>query len=172
MRRTLKVILLLFFLASIGLLTFKVLSALKEKGMVQNRIANLPEFHFKTLDNESFTNSQLSKGIKKILMHFNSECNICQNEAVKFREHATELGNVEVLYISSESPDKIKEFGKRYGLVDMENVTMLVDGEGFYQTWVKSTQVPYMLVYDGDSDLIFQHKGLVDFERLLKSIRK
>lgn len=171
MRKKIRITLLILFLIILGSLIYKFSNTLKNKETVGEVISKLPNFEFRTLDNFSFSNDDLKIETKKILVYFNSECDSCQNEASKFAHNLNQMADCEILYISSETPDKILKFAKKYKLSNFKNIIFLHDIENTFPKWVNTSSVPYILAYDNKDNLLYQKKGVGNISELIKSLK-
>lgn len=160
----------MFFFMLTGFLLFKIHETFDKKEKTLEQLVEMPTFTMKTLENNFFADHNMKKGVKTIMIHFNSECDICQNEALKFKENIALLQEYQIFYISAESPDKIERFSIDFGLNRFKNITFLFDENKVFYRWVKSSQVPYILAYNANNHLIYKHKGLTNFDELLNAL--
>ncbi|WP_350284260.1 redoxin domain-containing protein [uncultured Croceitalea sp.] len=170
MKNKIKVLLLVLFLVIMATLVFKVYDTINTKTNTQ--LGRLTEFAMRTMNNRTFSRLDLETDRKKIFVHFNSQCDICQNEALKFRENQSDLKMFQILFVSTEQPDMIVQFASDYELLKVENITFLYDQDKEFEKWTNSSRVPYILVYDEHDVLIYKHKGITDFAELLKVLER
>ncbi|MEM6517330.1 MAG: redoxin domain-containing protein [Bacteroidota bacterium] len=170
MHLKIKMLLITIFILGGSFFGYQFYKSVSRKQNSQQQIATLLDFKFETLKGKSFSKKDLSKNKKKLFIHFNSDCDICQNEALKFSEKIQDLKEYQILYISYESPKNIDSFSRKFGLDQISNITFLRDVNTVFYSWVESHQVPYILAYDENDKLVYQHKGMTIFSKLIESL--
>jgi hypothetical protein len=157
---------LLAIASIIGILTFllfSLLSEVKEKETVTNRIKTIPTFTAKTLDNIEFSKDNLMPDTPSAFLYFNSECDFCKHEAKSIRNS---------IFVSSEPLEKIRAFSKNQGLYNKSNIVFLQDATGNFSQQFNAMSVPYTLAYDKNQKLIKTHRGQLSAKGILKIFDK
>lgn len=153
-----------------GVLLFVTVRSINEKNRITDNISKLQDFSFETIENSIFDNLRMDKIRPKVFIHFNSECDACQNEALKISNNLESFKDYQILYISNETPNKLIKFAKNYHLYNIENIIFLHDSENTFPKWVNSSSVPYILAYDNMGNLRYKNKGMANISELIKSL--
>lgn len=154
-------------LGLLGYFGYGMFIKIQQKKEVAARIERVPDFSFKTLAGKDFTNTQLA-GATTIFLYFNSECEYCQEEAKEIKKSLSKFKNVQLIFVSNETLEKIKFFSEHYKLSQYDNICFLHDSRNDFTLLFGAATIPYSLVYDGDQVLIATFKGFVKVENLLK----
>lgn len=117
MKKTFKIIIPILVLSLLGYLVYNVISKMQYKSEVAKTLQTIPEFSFKTLENEEFTNTDLKPNTATVFIYFNSECDFCQHEAKNISENIDQFKNIQFLFVSTEDIGTIKTFAKTYNLI-------------------------------------------------------
>ena len=158
MRKKIKIIIIVLILGVFGVLIFSMLSKVKEKSTIEARIKTIPTFTLKTLQEANFKKHHLKPGKTIVFLYFNSECDFCQYEAESISNHIDEFNEIQLVFISIEPIEKIKEFSEKYNLHKrykhhcFYRMLMVVFSEQF-----NVTTIPYALAYDKHQNLIKVH---------------
>jgi len=151
----------------IGYLGYNISAKINHKKEVAKRIQVIPEFSFKTLRGEKFSQKDLNSTLPKLFIYFNSECEYCQGEAQQIHRNLEKLKNIQVVFISFESAKEIETFAEKYNLINIENIIFLEDGKlEFYEIFDANT-IPFMLLYSKDNQLIQKFKGAIKIEKII-----
>lgn len=169
MKRKISVIVLAVVAISvISYLGYGIIAKSREKTEIALQLQKIPDFEFQHLDSKSFTNAKLDNDLNTIFIYFNSECDYCQHEAQSIRENLDAFKEVQFLFVSSESLEKIKEFSKTYSLHQQPNIYFLHDYLDDFSTRFDANSIPYLLIYDNNQQLVKRHKGQLNAKGILK----
>jgi len=106
-----------------------------------------------------------------VLVFFNSECILCQNEALEISRNLPLLSNTTILLISSEPIDTIKAFAELYGLRNQPSVTFAkINSKDVFGTF-GSVSIPHIFIYGKDRKLIKEFKGETKVEAILQYLK-
>jgi len=170
MRKKIKIIIIVLILGVFGVLIFSMLSKVKEKSTIEARIKTIPTFTLKTLQEANFKKHHLKPGKTIVFLYFNSECDFCQYEAESISNHIDEFNEIQLVFISIEPIEKIKEFSEKYNLHKHINIIFLQDVDGSFSEKFNVTSIP--LAYDKHQNLIKTHKGQLNAKGILKIFDK
>jgi peroxiredoxin len=170
MRKYLKIIIALVLISVIGYLGYSIGNKLNHKKEVAERIKTIPEFSFKTLNGEPFTQKELNTALFKLFMYFNSECEFCQGEAKQIQKHIPQLQHVQVIMVSHEPSNGIKIFAEKYHLANHKNIIFLEDEKLQFSELFDAKSIPFMVLYSKDNQLIQKFKGATKIEKIISHL--
>lgn len=161
-------VLLLFIGLCLAYLTY---SKFTRKYESKNSLENLSVGHFKKLNNQPFELSLIKNDAPLILLYFNSECDFCQKEIKDIKENINELKNTELLMVSSETPEAIKNFQSDFQLNDSNIHFAMVDEQDVFDAF-GSVSVPALFIYDSEGKLVKSFKGKTKISVVLEVLKK
>lgn len=170
MKRFVKISIGIIILTLLGFMVCKVIAKIKYKKEVATHISSIPQFAYKDINGEAFTNQNLKAVAPIIFMYFNSECDFCQHEAQMVKENLYKLEKVQIVFISYEPKEKINNFAQKYKLKDKPNITFLQDEKMDFNKTFDVTSLPCIVLYDENYKLIEKIKGQVKIEYILKKL--
>ncbi len=170
MKKFLKPIIVVVFISILVFLGYSITKKINYKAEVAERIKTIPKFLFYTLDNEVFTNENLSNNGYKLFVYFNSECDYCQSEAKQIKDNLSNFVNTQIIFVSFEPINDIKIFAEKYQLLENENVIFLNDKNSEFSELFDANKIPFILLYSKENQLIKKYKGAVKIENILKQI--
>lgn len=124
------------------------------------------------MDGKKFSEKHLAENKAVIFIYFNSTCHYCQNEAEEIKKHQQALKNVQLVFVSEESPDAIRKFAEQYKLTGYDNIHFLVDEHGDFAKTFDASSIPYLLIYNKKQELVKKIKGQTKVAVLLKVLQK
>ncbi|MFT3949066.1 MAG: TlpA disulfide reductase family protein [Agriterribacter sp.] len=170
MKMIFKTGILLLILSALLILSYKVITTVQQKKIVSNAIQTLPDFTVADLNGLPFSNSNLEKNTPVIFIYFNSTCDFCQHEAESIRENIQLFDKMRLLFLSSESPELIRNFARTYGFAEYENVTFLTDANSKLALKFGISTIPSTLVYGKDLKLVRSYNGQVKAGTIIKEL--
>jgi len=170
MKKTIKRVLVLLIILVLGFFIFIIISKTKQKREIASTIQTIPNFSFTKLNNDTFSNENLNENIPTLFINFNSECDYCQIEAQSIKDNVSKLKNIQILFISSEPIEKIKNFGNTYKLMEHKNIILLFDKNDVFSTLFDTNTIPTSLIYNKNQHLIKKHKGQLKAKNIIKEI--
>ncbi|MEW4924281.1 redoxin domain-containing protein [Algibacter sp. 2305UL17-15] len=172
MRKTIKISVLILVLGLTSYLVYGVITKMKYKSDVENTLQTIPNFNFKTLENENFSNADLPSDTPTVFIYFNTECDYCQHEAQSINASLDEFKDVQLLFVSTEEAKIIETFAKKYNLLNTQNIIFLNDTTHSFSRRFDATSIPYVLIYNSKQELIKKHKGQLKAETIINLIKK
>lgn len=170
MKNILKIVISVLAIGLLGYFGYGIYAKIQQKNDIAERIEQIPDFSFQTLRGQEFGQGDIMNKTSKIFIYFNSECDFCQEEAKEIEKSLIGFKDVELFFISSETPKKIKIFSDNYNLSDYDNTYFLHDPRGDFARLFGASTVPYSLVYNEKNKLITTFNGFVKAENLLKAL--
>ena len=168
MKRTLKIILPILVISLLAFMGYKVVSKINHKKQVAENIKKMPAFSYVTLENKIFTQKSLVQSTPTLFIYFNSECDFCNHEAEMVRQNLEQLKDIQVVFISYEPVEKIKQFATKFNLLHHDNIHFLSDSKITFATTFDVKSMPCLVLYDKDNSLIEKIKGQVKIETVLE----
>jgi len=168
MKKKIKIIISIFLIGIIGYLGFSIGSKLNHKKEVAERIKTIPKFSFKKLNGEAFTQKELNTTLPKLFIYFNSECEFCQGEAEQIQKNITQLQPIQIVMVSHESSEGIKNFAEKYHLINQKNILFLEDSTLLFSELFNAKSIPFLVLYSKNNQLIQKFKGATKIENVIK----
>lgn len=169
-----KIILIFVLLAISSLLLFLGYNIVTKTKKIKEIVTNtqtLPDFELLTLDNKKFTQSDVDENQPIVFVYFNSECDYCEYEAESIYNNLDALQKIQFLFVSTEPLEIIREFSKIHKLNNQPKITFLHDSTDILYHRFGASSFPYLLIYDGSQNLVLRHKGLLNVESILESLK-
>lgn len=85
---------------------------------------------------------------KVVLIFFNPDCDHCQREAEQIKNRKQLFANHMVYFISTESPESLIAFSKKYDLTDKNFVFAQADAAAVFESVGNLPSVPAIFIYN------------------------
>lgn len=170
MKKALKILIPILVLSLLAFMGYKVVSKINHKKQVSENIKKMPTFSYLTLDNKVFTEEDLAQNKPTLFIYFNSECDFCNHEAEMVQQNLEQLKAIQVVFISYEPVDKIKQFATKFKLLNHANISFLFDTKITFATTFDVKSMPCLVLYDKENNLIEKIKGQVKIETVLNKL--
>lgn len=167
MKKTLKILIPIIVISLLAFMSYKVVSKINHKKQVAENIKQMPVFSYITLENKVFTQENLVQNKPTLFIYFNSECDFCNHEAEMVQQNIEQLKAIQVVFISYEPVEKIKQFATKFNLLHHANISFLSDSKINFATTFDVKSMPCLVLYDKDNNLIEKIKGQVKIETVL-----
>jgi peroxiredoxin len=131
----------------------------------------IPDFAILRTDSTWFTNKQLPQNKPFVLIYFAPDCGHCQLTAQEFVKDMDKLKNIELVWVSSRTPEQIKEFAEAYKLNQFSNVVMGRDPNYKLVPFYKIEFTPFMAVYDKRGKFLNSYPQGTNPETITKLIK-
>lgn len=169
-KKYLKIFLPVLFLGLFGFLIFQITSKINHKKEVAKNIKTIPTFNFQNVNGGRFTNENLIKNTPILLVYFNSECEFCNEEAEMIQQNIDKFSPIQLIFVSIENPDKIKEFAIHHKLFNYDKINFLSDTQVSFAPTFDVKSLPCLVLYDKDQHLIEKIKGQIKPEVLIEKL--
>jgi peroxiredoxin len=170
MKKILKIVIPLFVLSLLAFMGYKVVSKINHKKQVAENIKRMPAFSYVTLENKVFTQKNLVQNKPTLFIYFNSECDFCNHEAEMVQQNMEQLKAIQVVFISYEPVEKIKQFATKFNLLHHANISFLSDSKISFASTFDVKSMPCLVLYDKENNLIEKIKGQVKIETVLEKL--
>ena len=168
MKKILKILLPILVLSLLAFMGYNVVNKINHKKQIAENIKKMPAFSYVTLENKVFTNEKLKQNKPTLFIYFNSECDFCNHEAEMVQQNIEQLKAIQVVFISYEPIEKIKQFATKFKLLNHANISFLSDSKITFATTFDVKSMPCLVLYDKDNNLIEKIKGQVKMETVLE----
>ena len=165
-------ILILLILGLVGWMIIASVKTAKEKEAIAAGISQVPEFSLQLVDSAhlsihgDYTKSPL------LLIYFNSDCEYCKAETKEIVDNQEQLEGIEMIFISLEPLDIIKQFGDSIGLTDLPNVLLGKINNQTADEILGITSAPQLFIYNREGKLTKQFKGSTKIEAIIKYVNQ
>lgn len=168
MKKYLKIILPIAIISLLTIMAYKVIDKINYKKQVAENIKQMPIFSYFDLEGNLFTKDNLPKNTPVLFVYYNSECDFCNHEAEMIQQNLEKLKDIQIVFISFEKTDKIKEFAQKYSLLQHDNINFISDSKATFATTFDVKSLPCLVLYDKERNLIEKIKGQVKIETVLE----
>lgn len=165
-----KIIIPVLFVGLFGFLIFLINSKIKHKNEVAENIKTIPIFNFQNVNGGRFTNENLIKKTPTLFVYFNSECEFCNEEAEMIQQNKDKFSTIQLIFVSIENPNKIKEFAIHHKLFNYDKINFLSDTQVSFVPTFDVKSLPCLVLYDKDQHLIEKIKGQIKPEVLIEKL--
>ena len=166
----LKIIISVLFLVIIGILISQITLKIKHKKEISENIKTIPTFNFQNVNGGRFTNENLIKNTPTLFVYFDSECEFCNEEAEMIKQNIDKFSPIQLIFVSIENPNKIKEFAINHKLINYDKINFLSDTQVSFAPTFDVKSLPCLVLYDKDQRLIEKIKGQIKPEVLIEKL--
>jgi peroxiredoxin len=167
MKNIVKWIVVVLLVMALAWLMNMSVNKLEAKKGAKNRLTSLPEAELFLKDSVKIDLSTFQDK-PNVLIYFNSECGHCQYEAKDIKNKVEAFSRANVIFMSSESLDKIEVFAQAHGLTDYQNIYFTKINSEHAAATFGTLAVPHVFIYGLDNKLIKEFKGETKAEAILK----
>ena len=86
------------------------------------------------------------------------------------QQNIEQIKAIQVIFISFEPIEKIKQFAIKYNLLNHANITFLSDSKITFATAFDVNSMPCLVLYDKENNVIEKIKGQVKIEKVLEKL--
>ncbi len=158
---------ILAFMLSVGYLVAGVINKMHYTDIIRKRISTLPEFSFKTLNNNIFSSSDIKDG-PVLIVRFHPECEHCQYEISELLQSSIPDSDANVILISSAPVDTVRNFLARFDIDEYPSVIPLIDTSYMFDEVFGSSIVPSNYIYNSKHELVNAIQGEVKTGTIVK----
>jgi thiol-disulfide isomerase/thioredoxin len=148
-------------------LVYRVFATIQQKKAVEKNTAILPVFSFRTLNNKTFSHTDLENANDKIIFnHFSPTCEHCQYMAKSFLANKDKLKDVTILMVTIADSTSVAKFSNEYQLATMPNIILLRDTKYQFEKTFGTSVVPSFFIYQ-NTKLVKKIIGETKIDNLL-----
>jgi len=129
----------------------------------------LPKFSYQTLDDKKFTNENLDKNSRLLIVYFNPLCEVCQRETSDIIDNINYFQDIQILMISPAHKEDVSKFVKKFKINDYHQITVLHDKDDVFYKQFGAIGYPTLYLYNKNKELIEYYDTEVQFEDIKDS---
>ena len=156
-------------LISLGYLT---VTGIKKKEGFQSKIQILPKFNLQDIFSNTINSSNINDNNSCLIIYFHPECDHCHYEAEQISLNIDMFCNFQIIMISTDSRESVKDFANNYHLLEFDNISILIDTLNVFHNTFGPNPFPTTFIYNKERKLVKQFKGEVSTEALLKYLNQ
>jgi len=107
-----------------------------------------------------------------ILFYFSPYCPFCQSEVSEIIKGIDELGGIDFYFITPFPFFDMRQFYRKYELSKYRNIYVGLDYKFKFGEYFKTTNIPFIVLYDGRRRLKSAFLGYVPYQQLKYEIEK
>ena len=131
---------------------------------------NMPDFAFLQLNaNNVYSRDEVKNDKSTLFIFFNPDCDHCQAEAASMKLYKKEFAQHRIIWVAVSDEDKMNTFDDTYQL-SAQGMILLRDVDKKAAKWFAVKDVPTMMVYNKDAELVAKYSGAADAKQLLKDL--
>jgi len=147
-------------------------SSYQKKKEIGNRIQTLQHCCFESLTGGQMYIDAFSPDQPTIIMYFHPECEHCQYESGEIGRQKEQFEKVNMILITpDDSILRVEAFAKRYRLLDVDNLTILMDRKKRFKSHFGTTVIPSLFIYGSDKKLIKMYKGEIQMKAVISAFK-
>jgi len=171
MKKFIRTVLPIIIVFAISYLGYSIIQISQNKKTRDERIAQIPAFELKTMQEKIFTKNDLIHTMPIVFIYFNSECDFCQVETEEIASNIKNLEGMQIIFVSNEPISQIITFQQKYKLDKYNNVLFLYDFGGNFLLQLGIKTIPSSLIYSKKGILLSKNNGPIKVDYLLKSLK-
>lgn len=128
---------------------------------------------FRLSDSTAFTNTDLEKGRKSLIVFFDATCTHCQDEVRAIGKRYADFRNVHIYLVTMDEKKQATRFMTTFGkdIYGKKLVTVLLDPDKQFLPLFAPEKFPALYVYSKDGQLTWQKNGEQPIEDIVKAVR-
>ena len=131
----------------------------------------LPVFTLLKVDSTSFTQANIEKNKKVLIMLFSPDCGYCKIQTDSIIAGIDKLKDIEIIMVTFEPMSAITTFSKQYKLEQFPNIKLGRDTRYFFTPFYEATGVPFLALYDENRKLVTTFSTSVPLEKILAAYK-
>jgi hypothetical protein len=169
MKKVVLGVIIFVFTVALAFLIFNVISKLHNQKYFVDKIKELPDFSFLSLDNTSFSSSEIKEG-PVMIVHFHPECKHCQYEISELLKSDILESGTKVILITSAIQDSVIQFRNRFTTMGTERLIILLDTAYIFGNIFGKDIIPSNYLYDRELNLIDALYGEYKIETIINRL--
>lgn len=157
----------LFILLLVNVFVLNGFSQTKEPQPPFKLNAPIPKFKIMNIvDSVAFTNENLDKNKKTIIIYFGPDCGHCTFFAKKLVDSISLLENTQIIMTSSFEFSHIRRFYDENKIASCPSITMGYDPNYFFATYYGVTQFPAAYIYNSKGNFVKNFQGEIGIQEM------
>lgn len=133
--------------------TFIFIFLLSSLTSCKNDLGEMPELNLTQTDHSETKVSDYINGKTSLIIHFDADCKTCQEEAQEIVDNIDKLNDVKIVFVSTQTFDKIALFDEYFKLSEQPNIIVGKDDNDVMQSHFKLYSTPLIALIDKDRDV-------------------
>lgn len=131
----------------------------------------LPVFSLLKTDSTIFTNQNIDKNKKVLIMLFNPDCGYCKIQTDSIIAGIDKLKDFEIIMATFEPMPAIQSFYAQHQLQQYSNIKVGRDTRYFFIPFYESTGVPFLALYNEKHKLVTTFNTSVPLQKILEAYK-
>ena len=171
MRKFLKISVASLVIIAILFLGLQITKSIERKAALKEQIEHLPDFSFRLINGNSFTNIDIDKSNNVIINYFNPECEHCQYMASCYLKNAEKLKAISIVMVTTADSSSTERFVNNYRLNTIPSIVIVRDTKLQFDKIFGQSSVPSFFIYK-DKKLLKKVTGETKIENLIDGTRQ
>ncbi len=167
MKKLILIVLILIFVSGLLFLVWGSIQKLQEKNQLAEEINRLPQFSLLSLENDSFSSSEIEEG-PLLIVNFHPDCEHCQYEISELLNSNIIESDIKLILVTFAVPDTVRKFLKGCNHAGKHNFTTLIDTAFIFGDIFGRNYIPSNYLYDRELNLIEVFYGEYKTETIIK----
>lgn len=151
---------------------YSIITTSTYKKEEKRQLEVMPHFDVFRLDNTLFSRENLIPTSYTLFLYFHINCDYCLNEIQSISKNRKKFVGTQILLVSEDEPDSIKQYIQKRNLKIDSVFTVLCDKKMNFSTQFNIQSSPCTLLYDSKRKLIKRIDGQVLAETILKEMKE
>lgn len=170
-RKKIRLVLIALVVSLFLFILYSIINIADRKRQIALQIEDMPNFELFQLNGNSFTKDSLDEARSTVFIYFHTDCDFCQHEIKSILENKEYFKEMQLVLISPEEIDTIRNFAVERGLINPSLVRILQDDKINFAAQFDISTTPYTLLYDKRKRLIKPIKGQVLYKTIIRELR-
>lgn len=131
----------------------------------------VPDFQFYDLSNNLITNNLFFKGRSLVIIHINTDCDMCSRKVKSLLKYIHEVENADIVLSSSEDKNTLKVFHEVNNLKNYPQIHLVQSESDFFYKNFGSSFIPLVLVFNNEGLLVKKIDDTVPLSTIIKYIK-
>ena len=171
MKKLLKYLVGIVLLTVASFLVLHTYQSYKTKKESVAKIQTLQHFSFESVNGGQIWIDGFNPDQPTVIIYFHPECEHCQYEASEIGKQPEMFGKVNMIMITSDdSTQRVEAFAISYRLLEVDNLTILLDRKNQFKNQFGASVIPSVFIYGSDKKLLKMYKGETKIDAITNSI--
>jgi len=172
MKMILKYLVVIFLVLTGSWLALHIVKSYQKNREIGYTIQTLQHYCFESLSGGQMYIDAFNSEQPTVIMYFHPECEHCQYESEEIGRQKEQFEKVNMILITpDDSILRVEAFAKRYRLLDVDNLTILMDRKKRFKSHFGTTVIPSLFIYGSDKKLIKMYKGEIQMKAVISAFK-
>lgn len=133
--------------------------------------AQLPDFRIGRIDSTYFSLKNIIQEKPVLFMYFSPSCDNCEEMTKEIIRHIKELSHVQIVMITNESLNEIKEYYVRFNMQNYKNIIIGTEGyTGRFAAKFQFDSLPFLVFYNRKKELMIQYSKQISANNFITDL--